>query len=116
MKKMHFIFKNGEEKVNDEIVNYIENNGILLFDITDAKIKSLLSSDTLHFERITEDYSFIIDLENGNKKCEILLKKEDITINVNLLDLNYHYKENYAHIEYVIESDPDYVKTIEFMY
>lgn len=102
IEKFSLIFFKNEERILEKTYNNLEKrDNILRFNMLDYD--TLIDLNNHLFSRENDEFKFVLDILN--KKCTILLKKENMTldINVDLCELNV--MNNEITLEYIIESD-----------
>lgn len=101
-KKFSLTFIKNEEKILEEAYKNLDSvNNILRFNMLDYD--TIIDLDNQIFSRENEEFKFILDILNKN--CTILLKKEDMTLDINVDFCELKVLHNKITLEYIIESD-----------
>ncbi len=95
------LYKNNIEEYKEHFKNKSKNKNklkfrMLEFDTTIDKVEQT-------FLRENEEYIFFLDIKN--KKCKVVLKKENIDFNVMVEEATMKDSNNQIIIEYFIETD-----------
>ncbi len=109
--RLNISLKNGKKEVIREVnIPGTMENDILSFQIKD--MNHTLDFNTKTFLRENDDYAFLLDIEN--QKSQILLKKEQYTLQVLVEYANLLTNKNEIQLSYFIETeDHENVLTIE---
>ncbi len=70
----------------------------------DVLTKIIFENQALIFKRIDDEYEFSLEIRENNL-CNIYLKKEDITLDIEVEKAHYKREKDYLEIVYKIESD-----------
>lgn len=101
-KKFSLTFYKNEEIIHEDIYNNLDsvNNS---FRLNMLDYETYLNIEDKIFTRENEDFKFVLDILN--KKCTIHLKKEDMSLNINVDLCELNIVNNKIILEYIIESD-----------
>ena len=108
--KIDFTFiKDNEYIINRKDIKCI-NNKSLIFIIDKNKYKL----EDYILEKETEEDKIIFNFKE--ETCKILLKKENLSLCLNLNVIIFEKKDNIVNIKYCIESENDVINTIIIKY
>jgi len=113
MKKMNFVFMDGNETIYNKNVDYIINGEVINFKIEKDVFKVLLSSN-FYFLKKNEDSIFEMwkNSETGDLHSTITLVTQNYKFDVKVINFRYKKEGKKYIIEYELESDEGRVKTI----
>lgn len=101
-KKFSLTFFKNEEKILESVYeNQDSVDNSLKFTMMDYE--TMLNLEDKLFTRENEDFKFTLDILNEN--CTILLKKEEMTLDINVDFCELKVLHNQIVLEYIIESD-----------
>lgn len=105
MRLKHII--NGKEvKTYDNVVNKTKKNNEKYDFFLDNIENCIYITDRLIFIRENDEYRFKLEI-SSNSICEIYLKKENKTFNINVKNANYVKTKGRIEFTYNLETDED---------
>lgn len=91
-----------------------------MYNIEFYKNDNLISMESNSVEYIDEEIKiiretseYLIFLDFINKTCSLNLKKENITVYINVLEMTYLTIQNEIILTYILESEPDVKNTLK---
>lgn len=113
MKKVNFVFRDGNDSIYDENVNCIINGEVISFKIEKDVFRISLGSNFSFFKK-GEDSIFEIwqESETGDARSSIMLISQNYRFDVKVVNFRYKKEGKKYIIEYELESDEGRVKTI----
>ena len=91
-------------------IEFYKNNKKI--NIDDNELKYFFVEKKL----IKETEEAIIILDFINKLCSYTLKKEKITININVIKMKYKNEKHAIILSYILETEPEILNTIYLKY
>lgn len=89
-------------------VEYNNNTYCFLFDVL-TQIEQ--NNDNLILKRMDDDYEFTLHIKDESL-CNIFLKKENVSFNINVENASYNQENDKLIIKYKIETDDEENKVI----
>lgn len=105
--KIKFEFRNGEEIVIDELVNFKEEKDYYIFSIDNNVFKIKFKSSFHFIKETTNDIFEIISDEETKQLAKYTLKQENLTVYLNMIDFECKKMNEKYIIKYNIESDSE---------
>lgn len=106
------LYKNNNLILNKNNIDYSNKFDKIVFEIDKYSHYLIINNKGIVFSRETEDYLFYLEIKDDNK-CNITLKKEQVTFPINVEEAKINRQDNKIIINYQLESD-DELTTIEF--
>ena len=69
--------------------------------------------DELKIIKDTSDYTIMLDFQK--KQCQFTLKNHKLSLNINVINMNYFQEENCLIFNYILETEPEVKNTIKIM-
>ncbi len=102
------LYKSNQQIYNDTIENKSKKENEFYFSLLDYETTIDLEKQT--FLRENEEFCFFLDIQN--KKCQVYLKKEDLTVDVLVEECQFIHEKDKIVLEYFIESDTERIKLV----
>ena len=92
-------------KESPNIKAHFSTNGNVINFVDDVLTKVTINKDELSFERIGNDYHFILKIGKDENLCTYKLIKKDMLFNINCSYARFKHNKNVIEIIYKIETD-----------